>query len=135
MNSRIRTATLALGLGAGFPAFALPPLSEDPVVINGFYAIGLADEVRKNCPRIEPRLLRAYNYIKSLESYAREKGYTDAQIEELTDNKAAKESLRKQIRSDLAERGAVPGNPEGYCAVGLQEIAQDSAAGRLLREK
>lgn len=135
MTIHIRTATLALGLCAASPALALPPLHEDPVVVNGFYAIGLADEVRKNCPTIEPRLLRAFNYIQSLESYAREKGYSAEEIEDLTENKAAKEELRQRIRDDLAARGARPGSPDGYCAVGLEEIAQDSAAGRLLREK
>ena len=123
-----------LGLTA-FPAVALQPLHENPTVVSGFYAIGLADEVRKNCSSISPRLLRAYNYLKALEKYARDAGYTDAQIEELVDNKVEKEALRTQIRADLAKRGATPENPEGYCTVGREEIAKDSAAGKLLRAK
>lgn len=114
---------------------ALPPLHENPTVVNGFYAIGLADEVRKNCNRIAPRWLTAYNYLMSLESYAKRVGYSDAQIEELTDNKAEKEKLRAKIRADLAQRGASPQNPEGYCTVGLEEIAKGSDAGKLLRAR
>ena len=114
-------------------AGALPPLHKDPTVVRGFYAIGLADEVRKNCNSIFPRMLRAYNFLKSLEKHARKAGYSEAQIEELTDNRAEKERLRRQIRADLAERGASPKSPEGYCTVGREEIAKGSMAGRLLR--
>lgn len=117
------------------PALALQPLHKNPTVVNGFYAIGLADEVRKNCDSISPRLLRAYNYLRGLERYARNAGYTTEQIEELTDNKAEKEKLRTRIRADLAKRGASPENPEGYCTVGREEIAKDTAAGRLLRAR
>lgn len=117
------------------PAFALPPLHEHPTVINGFYAIGLADEVRKNCASISPRWLTAYNYIKSLESWALKTGYTEAQIEELTDNKAEEKKLRRKIIADLKARGASPETPEGYCVVGREEIAKGSTAGKLLRAR
>ena len=121
-------------IGAG-SARALTPLHENPTVVNGFYAIGLADEVRKNCSSIAPRMLRAYNYLLALQKYAKDAGYTDEQIKELTDNKAEKERLRAEIRADLSARGATPENPEGYCTVGREEIAKDTAAGRLLRAK
>ncbi len=117
------------------PAAALPPLHEDRTVLTGFYAIGLADEVRRNCPDISPRLIRAIGYLQSLKSYAMEAGYTEGDIDMLQDNKAAKERLRARIRADLAARGAVPGRAEGYCAVGREEIARNSAAGRLLRRR
>jgi hypothetical protein len=115
------------------PASALPPLHKDPTVVSGFYAIGLADEVRKNCDSISARMLRAYNFLRSLEKYARKAGYTEADVEALEDNKAEKNKLRKRIRADLAARGATPGTPEGYCTVGREEIAKGSTAGRLLR--
>ena len=114
-------------------ASALPPLHENPTVRNGFYAIGLADELRKNCGSLSPRMVRAYNYLRSLDKFAREAGYNDAQIEALADNRAEKKKLRKQIRADLAKRGATPKSPEGYCTVGREEIAKGSKAGRLLR--
>lgn len=120
---------------AVMPAMALTPLHKNEAVVSAFYAIGLADEVRKNCPSISPRMIRAYTYLKSIEKFARDQGYSDAEIEELAENKAEKERLRVQIRADLAERGAKPGAPDGYCAVGREEIAQETASGRLLREK
>lgn len=141
-----RLAALVLGFGLGFgpgvgagvgaaQTAALPPLEEDATVLGGFYAIGLADEVRKNCPSIEPRIIRALTYLETLKSYARNQGYTNDDIRALQDNKAAKEALKARILRDLAARGATPGATEGYCDVGREEIAMDSAAGRLLRVK
>jgi len=117
------------------PAVALTPLHKEPTVVNNFYNIGLADEVRKNCKNIDARIIRAYRYIKSIERYAREAGYSNAEIEEFVDNKAEKKKLRTRIRADLAKRGASAKTPEGYCTVGREEIAKGSAAGRLLRAK
>lgn len=114
------------------PAQAQPPLHQERTVVAMFYTIGLADEIRKNCPDIGPRMIRAYGYLKSIESYARDAGYSDDEIRALADNRAEKEKLRQRVRADLAARGATPGNPEGYCAVGRAEIAANSAAGRLL---
>ena len=91
--------------------------------------------VRKKCPTIEPRIFRAIGYLRSLERYAKNAGYTSQQIDELTDNKAEKTKLRQKILADMAKRGATPETPEGYCTVGLEEIAKGSAAGRLLKAK
>ena len=129
----IRIVMLTVSLLAATPAVAKVPLHENPTVVSGFYAIGLADEVRKNCSSISPRWLRAYNYLRALEKFARDHGYTDAAIDQLVDNRTEKEALRTRIRADLKDRGASPQTPEGYCTVGREEIAKDSAAGRLLR--
>lgn len=126
-------AFLALALAT--PAAALQPLHEDARVVNGFYVIGFADEIRKRCDSIEPRIIRAYSYLRSLERYARDAGYTSEDIDNLRDNKAEKEKLRARINRDLAKRGATPDTPEGYCTVGREEIAKGSAAGRLLKVK
>ena len=84
-------AVAALVSTVGVSASALQPLHENPTVVGGFYAIGLADELRKNCDDLRPRWLRAYNYLKSLEKFALDQGYTPAQIEDLTDNREEKE--------------------------------------------
>ena len=120
---------------AAAPALALVPLHKNPTVVNGFYNIGLADEVRKNCDKIDARMFRAFSYIKSIERFARNAGYSETEIDEFVDNKQEKEKLRTRIRADLAKRGASPKTPEGYCTVGHEEIAKGSAAGRLLRAK
>ena len=128
-----KIAVISMALLTANPAVAKVPLHENPTVVSGFYAIGLADEVRKNCTSISPRWLRAYNYLRALERFARDQGYSDADIDELVDNRVEKEALRTRIRADLKDRGASPQTPEGYCTVGREEIAKDTAAGRLLR--
>jgi len=135
MTKFLTSATLFLALSTAVPAQALAPLHQEPTVRAMFYAVGLADEVRKNCPSVSPRMIRAYSYLKSIESYARKAGYSDDQIRDLTENKAEKERLRVVIRADLAKRGATPGNAAGFCKVGMEEIAANSAAGRLLYAK
>ena len=126
--------TLLFALFAA-PVLALTPLHQEPTVVSNFYNIGLADEVRKNCETIDARIIRAYRYIKSIERYARDAGYSNTEIDEFVDNKAEKEKLRTRVRADLAKRGASAKTPEGYCTVGREEIAKGSAAGRLLRAK
>jgi len=130
-----KLAFLAVAVSISTPAVALQPLHENRTVIAGFYAMGLADLVRRNCDNISPRYLRAYNYLKALEKYALEAGYSATQIEELADNREEKQLLRARIEAELASRGAGPENPEGYCTVGREEIAKNSAAGRLLRAR
>lgn len=124
------TALLSAVAGAGA---AQTPLHEDQKVRQGFYAIGLADHVRRNCPQISPRLVRAYTFLKSLESYALNSGYSEAEIDALRDNDSAKDALEAQIRADLAARGATPGNSAGYCKIGREEMARGTQAGRLLK--
>lgn len=120
-------------LTVGSQAAGAQSLAQDPTVRQGFYAIGLADEIRKNCPGISPRLVRAYTFLKSLESHALQSGYTQDDIEALKDDDAARSELEAQIRADLAARGASPGNAAGYCQVGREEMGRGTAAGRLLR--
>lgn len=128
-------AGMTLFVGISAPAAALEPIHENRTVVAGFYAIGLADLVRRNCDEISPRYLRAYNYLKALEKYALDAGYSPAEIDELTENDVEKEKLRARIEADLMARGATPKTPEGYCTVGREEIAKNSAAGRLLRAR
>lgn len=124
---------LALGLGLASPAKALPDLSTNSTVMEGLFAVGLADRIRKKCPDISARLLKAYNYIRSLEAHAKSLGYSDAEIEALIDNKSEEAKLKVRIAAYLAERGATPENANSYCAPGLAEIENKTAAGALLR--
>lgn len=130
---QICVAAALAGIPLGGLAAAQSALSTDPTVRNGFYVLGFADEIRKNCPQIGPRLVRAYSYLKGLEQYARNAGYSQSQIDALLDDKSSKEALLRQIRSDLAARGAQPGDQAGHCKVGREEMARGTEAGRLLK--
>lgn len=113
----------------------LPPLHTDRNVRFSFYSAGLADIVRNNCPEIDGRTFRGLRYALALRSYALDRGYSKDDIDALLKNKTEEEKLRAEIVADLAERGAKPGATEAYCRVGREEIAKDSLAGRLLRDR
>lgn len=111
------------------------PLVENEYVVNGFYVIGTADIIRKTCPTIDARIFRAVRLLGSLERYAKDQGYSEAEIDEFLDDKAAEDALRLRIKEDLAKRGAPHGDVEGHCRVGMEEIAAGTSIGRLLRAK
>ena len=121
--------------GAGAMAQTLPPLHENRTVRFSFYSAGLADIVRNNCPQLDGRTFRGLRYALALRSFALDQGYTMDDVDALLKNKEQEEKLRKEIVADLAARGATPGNTEAYCRVGREEIAKDSLAGRLLRDR
>lgn len=131
MRAFLAGVMIAFGGVSQVTAQALPPLHQDPVIRQGFYAIGLADEIRRNCPDIAPRLVRAYTFLKSLENHARNAGYSEADVKALEDNDVEKDKLRAEVRAELSSRGAT--DERGYCRVGQQEIASNSVAGRLLK--
>jgi len=121
--------------GAAAVAQNLPPLHENRTVRYSFYSAGLADIVRNNCPDLVGRTFRGLRYALALRSYALDQGYTMDDVDKLLSNKAEEEKLRQEIVADLAARGATPGNTEAYCRIGREEIAKDSLAGRLLRDR
>ncbi len=121
--------------GAAAVAQNLPPLHENRTVRYSFYSAGLADIVRNNCPDLVGRTFRGLRYALALRSYALDQGYTMDDVDKLLSNKAEEEKLRREIVADLAARGATPGNTEAYCRIGREEIAKDSLAGRLLRDR
>jgi len=121
--------------GAAAVAQDLAPLHENRTVRYSFYSAGLADIVRNNCPDLVGRTFRGLRYALALRSYALDQGYTMDDVDKLLSNKAEEEKLRQEIVADLAARGATPGNTEAYCRIGREEIAKDSLAGRLLRDR
>jgi len=134
----MKQIVLSLGLilfSTAALAQALPPLHENRNVRFSFYSAGLADIVRNNCPELDGRMMRGLRYALALRSYALDLGYTMDDVETLLANKKEEERLRQEIVADLAARGATPGNTEAYCRVGREEIAKDSLAGRLLRDR
>lgn len=123
------------GLSAVTSALALPPLSEVKHITQGLRDVAIADEIRKKCDSISPRMFRALSFIKSLEKHAVKLGYSDAQIEAYVDDKAEKKRLIAQARKYMAQQGVRTGESATYCALGRAEIARNSQVGYLLKAK
>lgn len=115
------------------PAFALEPLAEETHINDSLRAGRIGDVIRKTCPTISARMFVVLGKIEDLKGYALDKGYTRAEVEAFIKNPEQKQRLRAEADAYLAAAGAVPGQPETYCAVGEAEIAKGSLIGELLR--
>ncbi|SIO27837.1 hypothetical protein SAMN05444722_1162 [Rhodovulum sp. ES.010] len=133
----VLTAALAalLTAGAADAAVAKPHLRDNAEINRGLTAIAIADMIRKNCSMIEPRLFRAYGFMRELKRRANAAGYSDAEIEAYVTDKAEKRRVEESARRWLAAQGVTPGQGASYCPVGRGEIERNSQVGVLLREK
>lgn len=124
---------LAMTLTLAAPAAAKPNLRDVPEIDDGLFAVGAAHVIRDACPNISARLFRGISYLRSLQSRAHELGYTDAEIEAHLGSEAEKERMKQRGHAYFKQRGASMDDAVSLCAVGRDEIAKDTAIGRLLR--
>ena len=117
------------------PAAALEPLSQEKYINDRLIAARIADRIRRTCPTIDGRILYAYGEARKLKSYAQKKGYSSAQIDAFLDNRQEKDRIYAMAEDYLKRKGARADDPQSFCAVGRQEIANRSVIGSLLVAK
>lgn len=122
---------LALALLAT-PAAALEPLSKEKYVNDRLIAARIADRVRRTCPSIDGRLIFAYSEARRLERYARDKGYSKAEIDAFLDDKDEKARIYGVAEDYLKRHGAKSGDAESFCKIGRDEIQNRTIIGSLL---
>ena len=129
---------LALGLLAALPTVVaaqdLPPLGQVEVITEGLINTAIAYELDRKCDELEGRRLQGIAFLWSLESEARQLGYSRQEIEDFIDDDEEKDRLEGIARERLRGMGAVEGQWDTYCAVGREEIAKASPIGRLLND-
>ena len=130
MKYAILTAAL---LALGTPALAREPLGDDPHIVNSLMSGRVADVIRTECSSISARMFVVMGKLNDLETYARGKGYTEAEVKAFLKDKDQKDRIKAMATDYLAKAGAVSGDAESYCKVGRDEIAKGSLAGSLLR--
>lgn len=121
--------------GTAGAAWAKQPLREVEVIDRAVFDVAVADQIRKKCPDIAPRLIPAYALYRATRAKARALGYTDAEIEAYGDSDAEKARMRAKGEAYLRANGVVASDPQSYCALGRKEIQKSSRIGSLLREK
>jgi len=126
------TLTLAALLTAT-PALALVPINEEPYINDTLLQGFIGDAIDDNCDTIEARKLRALAELNKLRDYALEQGYSVEEVRAFVTSKEEKARGKALAAAWLKERGAEPGNPDAYCAIGEAEIAKESLIGYLLR--
>lgn len=112
---------------------AKPALRDQPVIDDALLFVGLADEIRKQCPNISPRYIKALRFVSGLRNKARNMGYTEAEIDAYRKSPVEKARLKAEGKSYLSANGVTVGNTESYCTLGRAEIEKSSQIGALLR--
>ena len=136
MNTLKALTVAALAVTArAAPAAALEPLSQEKYINDRLIAARIADRIRKTCPTINARIFYAYGEARKLQSYARKKGYSDAQIDAFLDDKQEKKRIYAVAEDYLTRNGAKKGDAESYCRVGRAEIQKNTIIGSLLVAK
>jgi hypothetical protein len=114
---------------------AKQPLRDVKVIDDAVFDVAVADQIRKKCPDITPRIVQAFSLYRATRKQARDMGYTDAEIEAYGDSEAEKARMRAKGEAYLRANGVVASDPQSYCALGRKEIQKASRIGSLLREK
>ncbi|MFV2052455.1 DUF5333 domain-containing protein [Aliiroseovarius sp. YM-037] len=125
-------ATSAVVLATATTAHAAS-LRDNAEVNNGLILAGITETIYETCPTISVRKLRGIFYLRSLYTMAKNAGFSEEEIEAYVDNEEEEARLRARVNAWLADKGAVEGNPETYCAVGRAQIAAGNQIGVLLR--
>lgn len=124
-------AAIALALLAA-PAMARVPLSQEPYVNDRLMQARVADMLRRGCPEISARMIRAFTEARALKQYALEQGYSDAEIDAFLDSREDRQRIYAMADRYMVENGVVNGQPETFCRLGRDEIARQTVAGSLL---
>ena len=127
---KILTVTALL---AATPALALEPLNTEKHINDSLIAGRVGDVIRNTCPSISAKMFVVLQKLNELESYARDKGYKEADVKAFLKDKTEKARIKGLAEVYLKKAGAVEGNAESYCVVGRNEIAKGTLAGTLLR--
>ena len=117
------------------PAAALEPLAQEKYINDRLIAARIADRIRKTCPSIDGRIFYAFGEARKLQSYARNKGYSEAQIDAFLDDKQEKKRIYAVAEDYLTRNGAKKDDAESYCAIGRAEIEKNTIIGSLLVAK
>ncbi len=128
-------ALVAIFLATAAPAVALEPLSQERYINDRLVAARVADRIRRECDSIDARMVYAWSQLRALINYAKDKGYSQAQIDAFMDSKPDKKRIYSIAETYLAQQGARDGNAESFCAVGRNEIAMRTVTGSLLNAK
>ena len=130
---RFLSSLLVVFAMIGTAAVAKPPLRDVAEIDDMVMKVAIADEIRKSCDGINARLLTAYLTLNGLKSLAREKGYSDEEIEQYVTSKSEKERMRLKAEAYLAENGVQANDRTALCRFGKIQIQAQTEIGQLLK--
>lgn len=130
---RLLIAFLLFSFATGTAALAKPPLREVAAIDDAVMAVAIADEIRKSCDGISPRLIRAYSALNNLKAMAQARGYSAEEVEAYVTSKDEKARMKAKAEAFLQSNGVSPGDRSALCAFGRDQISAQSEIGKLLR--
>lgn len=133
--SSVFAAALVATLTLSSPAAAKVGLPNEADINNDLFVFALANEIRKKCDSISPRMFRALSFRNDLYSKAKARGYSTAEIDGYIDNKAEQNKMKARGNEYLKQYGASLNDPASLCRAGRAEIKKRSQIGALLRAK
>ena len=130
----IRTAFASIATLAALtgPAAALPPLLQERHINDSLVQARVADVLRKGCPTLDARLVRAFSEARKLKRYALDQGYSESQIDAFLDSRDERRRIYAEADRYMVANGVVNGQPDTFCRLGQQEIERKTIAGSLL---
>jgi len=114
------------------PAAGAASLSQETDINDALFEITVANEIRKECDSISPRIFEALGRMRKLKAEARKRGYSEAEIDAYVNNEAEQQKMRERRNAYLRANGAEPNDGPSLCALGRREIAKRSRIGALL---
>ena len=136
----LRLLALACGLAVALPlagpapaSAGLPPLSENDHINSRLLAAAIGDRIRRRCPDISERRWFVRSEALALYNHALGLGYSRATIEAYLRDPEARARMEADRDAWLAANGAVDGDADSYCRIGLSEIRAGTYIGSLLR--
>ncbi|SRR6056297_691293 len=133
----ITTAVLSFALAAGSVAGASAKvgLPNEKDINAGLLAVAAADKIRRECNSISGRFFRARSYVNGLKSMARDRGYTENEIDAYVNDKSHQRAMRERRNAFFKSRGASNLDAQSLCVLGRAEISKKSVIGSLLKAK
>ncbi|MEM6587905.1 MAG: DUF5333 domain-containing protein [Pseudomonadota bacterium] len=110
-------------------------MGEEADINQGLVYIAAADKIRRECSSINGRMLKAQRYANALRSIARDRGYSDEEIDAYLDSKEERAKVRAQRNVYFESQGASNLDPASLCTLGHAEIAGKTQVGYMLRAK
>src|SRR5690554_530754 len=110
-------------------------LANEKDINAGLLTMSIANKIRRECPTISGRLWEARAYANQLKDMAKQRGYTNAQIDSYINDSAEKAKMRERRNAYYKSKGASNHDPASLCRLGLEEIKNGGQIGAFLKAK
>lgn len=132
-SKSILAGLMVLALSYASSAVAKPEIKDNPEIFQRLMTTAIAHEIRDKCPTIEARKMAATFYVLGILNYARQQGFSQAEIEAYRNIESEQDRLRAATYAYLDKNGVDRSKPESHCSLGEREIASGSQVGKLIK--